>query len=326
MKVVHVGARELTDDDVRLWSVLQEAAPDLASPYFCAQFTLAVASARDDVYVGLLRDGGRTVGFFPFQRDEAGVGRPVGGKLSDYQGVVAEAGARWTAEELLRGCGLARWEFNHLIVSQGPLQKYHSGRAWSPAVDLSMGYEAYARELRRGGSRVIGKVESSGRKLEREVGPLRYVAHAAEPEVLADLMRCKSAQYRRGGWADIFALPWVARLLGRIHATRTEEFAGVLSALYAGGRLVAAHMGMRSRTIWHYWFPCFRREFAAYSPGLVLLLEMIRSAEPLGLKLLDFGRGDNPYKRRFMNTAIPIAEGVVTLPRAEDARSAGSDS
>lgn len=313
MKVIAISGRELTAEDVRLWSELQDAAPDLASPYFSAEFTFAAAAVRDDVYVGLLRDGGRVVGFFPFQRDESGVGLAVGGKLSDYQGVVAHAGADWAAEELMRGCGLIRWEFKHLLVSQRPLQKYHASRDVSPAVDLSMGYETYARELRRGGSRVLGKVESSRRRLEREVGELRYMAHTTEPEVFESLIRCKSAQYRRTGMPDIFTQPWVVPLLRRIYETRSDGFAGMLSALYAGGELVAAHMGMRSRTVWHYWFPCFRREFARYSPGLILLVEMLRSAESLGLRLLDFGRGDNPYKRRFMNTVIPIAQGVVTL-------------
>lgn len=314
MKVTALSGRELTAEDVRLWSGLQEASPEFASPYFSPQFTAAVADARDDVYVGVLREGGRTVGFFPFQRDESGVGQPVSGKLSDYQGVVAEAGASWTAEELLRGCGMTRWEFKHLLVSQRPLQKYHARRDCSPAVDLSMGYEAYARALRRNGSRVLGKVEYARRRLGREVGGLRYVAHTAEPEVFEALVGCKSAQYRRTGMPDIFTEPWVVDLLRRIQETRGEEFAGMLSALYAGGELVAAHMGMRSRSVWHYWFPCFRREFARYSPGLVLLVEMLRSAESLGVRLLDFGRGDNAYKRRFMNTAIPIAQGAVTLP------------
>ena len=314
MNVTAFSGGELTDEDARLWTDLQDASPDLASPYFSAEFTRAVASVRDDVYVGVLREGGRTVGFFPFQRDEAGEGHAVSGKLSDYQGVVAEDGARWTAEELLRGCGLVRWEFRHLIVTQRPLQKSHAGRSRSPAVVLSAGFEAYARELRSGGSRVLGKVEAARRRLERDAGPVRYVAHDAGPDVLERLMRCKSEQYRRTGMNDCFAQPWAVRLMRRLHATRTDEFAGMLSSLYAGGELVAAHMGMRSRTVWHYWFPTFRRDFAAYSPGLILLVEMLRSAESLGLRLLDFGRGENSYKLRFMNTAIPIAEGVVTLP------------
>jgi CelD/BcsL family acetyltransferase involved in cellulose biosynthesis len=178
---------------------------------------------------------------------------------------------------------------------------------------LSDGSEAYALEQSRRGSHAVRKVEALRRKLEGDRGTLRYVMHAPESDVLRDLLNCKSAQYRRWSVTDIFSYPWVVNLMQRIHASQREEFAGMLSALYAGDELVAAHMGMRSRTVWHYWFPCFRREFAQYSPGLVLLLEMIRSAELLGIKLIDFGRGDNLYKQRFMNTAIPIAEGVVTV-------------
>lgn len=313
MRIDLIRGQELTREDARLWSSLQEADAAFASPYFSAQYARAVASVRDDVFVGVLQDGGRTVGFFPFQRDEAGVGLPVGGKLSDYQGVLIADDARWTAEALLAGCGLARWEFNHLLVSQRPFHRYHTRRTSSPAIDLSDGYEAYALERSRGGSHAIKKVETLRRKLEREVGALRYVAHAAESGVLSDLMNCKSAQYRRRDLPDIFSYPWVVNLMRRIHATQSAEFSGMLSALYAGDELIAAHMGMRSRTVWHYWFPCFRREFAKYSPGLVLLLGMIKSAPPLGVKLIDFGKSDNLYKQRFMNTAIPIAEGAVTI-------------
>ena len=102
--------------------------------------------------------------------------------------------------------------------------------------------------------------------------------------------------------------------LERIHTTQSDGCAGRLSLLYAGDRLVAGHMGMRSRTVWHYWFPAYDRETARYSPGLILLLKMAQACEELGLRTIDLGTGITLYKKRLMNTSVPVAEGSVQRP------------
>ena len=61
--------------------------PALVSPYFCPEFTQAVGDVREDAFVGIVEDAGEFVGFFPFQRRALGVGKPIAGPLSDYQGL-----------------------------------------------------------------------------------------------------------------------------------------------------------------------------------------------------------------------------------------------
>ena len=56
---------------------------------FGPEFTQAVAAVRGDVEVGVLEERGEPVGFFPFQRSRRNVARPVGGKMSDFQGLIA---------------------------------------------------------------------------------------------------------------------------------------------------------------------------------------------------------------------------------------------
>ena len=313
MRLRRISGKELSAEEFQLWSDIQQRNTAFASPYFSAQFINVVAEARDDVFVGLLQVDGETVGFFPFQSHDMRVGRPVGGLLSDYQGVVVADDTAWTAEELVRGCGLERWEFNHLLSSQKPFKLYHLRQWTSPAVDLSQGYESYAAERYATRSHALKKIAALKRKLEREVGPLRYEARVSEASELRRLIECKSSQYRRRGGINVFEWPWAVELIEQIHAIETVNFAGMLSTLYAGDVLVASHMGMRSKDVWHYWFPCYSPKFAAYSPGLILLLEMIRSAERLGIRLIDLGRGEHPYKKRFANTFISIAEGIVAV-------------
>lgn len=306
-----VRGAELTSADVAAWRAIQSARAEFASPYFCAEFTLAVAAERRDVFVVILTEGGRAVGFFPFQRGAMGQGRPVGGPLSDFHGVIAEPGAAWEPESLLRAAGLSSWEFDHLILSQDRLSPFRTGEAPSPIMDLTGGYEAYMAGRRAEGTKQILKAEGLARKLEREVGAMRVVLDEQSPGVLAKVMEWKSEQCRASNLPDVFGSAWTRALMARLVATRGDEFSGMLSALYVGDELAAAHMGMRSRTVWHYWFPGYDEKFAKFSTGLLLLLRMAAAAPGLGITRIDLGKGESQYKQRLMNGASTVWEGRV---------------
>jgi CelD/BcsL family acetyltransferase involved in cellulose biosynthesis len=306
--------RSLTPDQIAHWSRIQQGDSTLSSPFFCPEFTSIVASARDDVLVAVLEQDGRPAGFFPFQRGRWGVGRPVGWQISDYQGVIAEPGMRWNAKQLLRACGLKTWEFDHLIGSQSAFEPFWESRRRSPFIDVSNGIEAYLEERRRAGARAVTELRRKMRKLEREQGALRFAADVQDPEALDALVRWKSDQYLRTGAADVLARAWIRRVLELAHRTRGDGFSGLLSVLYAGDRVVAMHMGIRSSTVWHYWFPAYDPALARYSPGLALILKMAESAPSLGIEAIDLGKGEARYKLGLMSGAVPLAEGRVDLP------------
>lgn len=313
MKVEVLPADELGGQHVECWSELQMADPDLFSPFFRPEFFAAVAGVRRDVFVGSIEDAGRPVGFFPFQRGPLGVGKPVGGSLSDHHGVILERAVEIDPPALLRACGLRAWDFTHLVVSQRPFVPYHVRVHPSPILDLSGGFAEYRRLKSSAGSSVIAQADRKARKLAREVGPLRFVADDGDRGALQQLMRWKSRQYQRTKVTDTFASRWRTELIERIHATRTPCFAGVLSTLRAGERLVAAHLGMRTRDALHWWFPSFDAQLARYSPGVTLLMQLATAAEEWGVGVIDLGVGDEHYKRRLMTGSVPLAEGAVTL-------------
>jgi len=305
---------ELTADDRGAWDALQESEPTLASPYFCRAFTSAVDAVRSDVRVAVLRDGGRGVGFFPFQRGRFGRGRPVGGPLSDYHGVIAAPGFAFEPAALLRGAGLKSFEFDHLPCAQDSFRRFWKATTESPVLDLSRGYEAYVAEQRAAGSKEVNGLGAKWRRFEREVKPLRFELHTTDARVVEAVRRWKSEQCRATGVIDVFTGRWAVELVERIVRTKEDGFEGALSALWAGDDLLAAHLGMRSRTVWHYWFPAYNHEFSRYSPGVLLLLEMAKAAPALGVRAIDFGKGEGEYKRRMANGAVAIAEGSVELP------------
>jgi CelD/BcsL family acetyltransferase involved in cellulose biosynthesis len=311
MKVTLVPGQELSDDLAGVWIRLQQANPDLASPFFHPNFTKAIAAVRHGVEVAVMESNGEITAFFPFQREQGPVGRPVGGIISDYHGLICLKDFRFSPRELLERSGLTAWEFDHLPTSQLSFAPFQSTIEPSPQIDLSGGYEAYVRQRRKAGSEQIKKTFNLMRRIEREIGPLCFVADSTDATSLAAVLGWKSDQYRQSGKPDLFAPGWIRETVDGILATRTDGCSGLLSLLYAGDRLVAGHFGMRSSQVWHYWFPSYDSKVAQFSPGLILLLKMAEHAPAMGAQMIDLGKGLSPYKERLMNSWSPLASGVL---------------
>lgn len=317
MNIQRTTPDRLTPEMLAVWRDMQRSQPHLDSPYFRPEFTLAVATVRDDVEVAVLEDGGRPVGFWPYQR-RGRTARPVGGRLSDYQGVIARPETAWDAAELLRACDLSVWQFDHLVEQQAPLERFVDGADGSPYLDLSHGFEAYRSQRVAAGGTPLKQVERKCRVIEREIGPLRLVPNANEPELLDTLFAWKSQQYVRSNATDVFSFPWTRALLDRLLTIGQRDgqrgsFGGMLSAVYAGDELLALHFGLRSDGVLHYWFPAYSTRLAEYTPGLALLLELARHSADLGLTKIDLGRGMVRYKTELMSAATPVRFGSADL-------------
>jgi CelD/BcsL family acetyltransferase involved in cellulose biosynthesis len=322
MKVTVVAGRHLSDEHLKLWAAIQESEDSLASPFFRPEFTSLVAATRDDVHVGVVEQGGQVVALFPFERHHLMFGRPVGGALNDLHGVIARAGFSFDPTELIRGCGLMEWQYGRLPVSQASFDRFHTRRHESASMNVSLGWDAYAEDRQREGTRQISKVEVLARKLEMEVGPIRFEAQSRDLGPLDAMMQWKCDRYGELVYPDQLTQAWSRDLLSRIQGTDTPAFAGALSALSVGDELAAVHMGMRSQSVWHYWLPAFNPKFARYSPGLILLLKMAEHAAASGCSRVELGQPDDYlYKRRLMNHSVPLAAGAVASPTGRMLRS-----
>lgn len=248
------------------WKEIQTSNPSLASPYFCPEFTQTVASVRTDVEVAVLERDHELVGFFPYQRGRWANAQPVAGRLTDFHGLIA--GPEFTCDpvSLLQKCGLDSWRFDHLLESQTYFQPFMWTHGLSPYIDLSAGFDAYLAERRQHNSE-LQMIARKIRKLEREVGPVRFEWHSASAENLQTLFRWKSSQFERTGLRDLLSFPWIRDVFGKLLEQNHADFAGLFSCLYAGQQLLAAHVGMRSRHVMHWWLPSFNRDFNRYSPG-----------------------------------------------------------
>jgi len=308
---------ELSSADRAAWTSMQSkthllGSPELANPFLSPEFTLAVGRCRRGVRIAVVREAGEPAAFFPFQRTPAGVGRAVGLGGSDAQGVVHRPGFTWDARELLRACGLAVWEFDHLVAGQTPFETAASAGFPSPVMDVDQGYEAYLSHLRDRSPKFTRTTLAKERRLGRDHGGVRYVHDERDPAALRTLMAWKSAQYRRTGRSDRFAHEWITGLVEQLFHSRTGSFAGLLSVLYADGAPVAAHFGLRTERVLACWFPAYDPAFSKYSPGLVLHLRMAEAAAADGIAHLDLGRGQKEYKDSLKTRELRVSEGWVT--------------
>jgi CelD/BcsL family acetyltransferase involved in cellulose biosynthesis len=301
-------ARELGPAEIARWSELARATPLYRNPFFRPEFTQAVARVRP-VRVAVIEDAGAVAGFFPFEVGRRRAARPVGWPYSDYHGPLLDAAATIDARELVRACGVSAWSFDHLPAAIAAFDPHVRGRGASPYLDLSDGFERYL-DGRRSRSDIRGALRK-GRKLAREVGPLRLVAHSDDPELLARTIDWKRAQYAETGVRDVLADTGARDLLGRVQAARGADFAGALSVLYAGDVVAALHLGLRSGEVWHSWFPAYNPDLDRYSPGLVLMLELASAAPALGIREIDLGKGEARYKLALATGSVALNEGSV---------------
>ncbi|MFE3453691.1 GNAT family N-acetyltransferase [Nonomuraea sp. NPDC059194] len=308
--LTEVRPEELGRVELERWRAWQRATPALANPFLSPEFTLAVSRHRGSAMVAVMEDA-----FLPFERAGGGVGRAIGLGVSDCQGAVHAPGARISPDAILSGTGLAVWEFDHLVADQASAHR-DVRPVGSPALDLSAGYQAYLDARRPSSRKLVASTERKARKLAREVGEVRLDYDCRDPKLLQALMDWKSAQYRRTGGDDRFAWPWLRGLVEESFGTGDDSYRCLLSVLHAGDVPIAAHFGPRSGGVLSWWFPAYDTAYAAYSPGLILLLRLAEAAAADGIATLDLGRGDNPYKASFASHEIPLAEGWVTRASA----------
>ncbi|MAT15581.1 MAG: hypothetical protein CMJ46_09970 [Planctomyces sp.] len=303
------GPEELTPRELRRWEEIQQSNPDLDSPFFRPEYTKLVSFVRKDMDVVIIEQHNRIFGFFPFHRDPYNVGRPVGYPMNDFQGIVAEKGVVVNEHELLEAASLKAWKFDHGLATQQELIRNSYSQCGSAYLDLKNGFEAYKAERKETGSSLIKQVSRKGRNLERDVGPLRFVAHTDDPQVFDTLLEWKQEQYLQTNKTNTFKFRWPRQLLEFVLKQQTEKFRGRLSVLYAGDEIVAIDLGVQSYGVLNSWFPAYDRSFSSYSPGHVLLLETAKACAELGITRIDLGKGDESYKTRYASGMVRLTEG-----------------
>ncbi len=284
-----------------------ESNEDLGSPFFSPEYSIAIDNFVDGVRIGVLEKEGIPLAFLPFEVAPGKIGKRL--HWCDYQGVIAKPGFQMDMMNLVKGCGLRAWDFDHLLVAGKVLEPDHHSTAVSPIVEISDGFEKYLTGRSKESLSQIKEGEKKLRRIEKEFGQVDFRVHEDSPDVLEQMLR-----WRWGRYPDVrHSFDTVNAAMRSLLKIQSKGLRGTLTTLSAGGDLLAVHFGLRSATTWHHWLPSFNPEFQKFSPGIVRDLLMIKAVPEIGMKVLDFGKGDQQYKRNFATGDRVVAEGSVDV-------------
>jgi CelD/BcsL family acetyltransferase involved in cellulose biosynthesis len=234
------------------------------------------------------------------------------GPGADYQGPISAPGVRIDPLGMVRGTGLRALRFDHLL-DRPEFTPWVEEHQIAPFIDANGGLDGYLTRVSKSGKDKMSRLRGKTKRAHSELGDVRLVWDTDEPDLLDRLIDVKRAQYESTGGYDFFATPRNRDFVHHLLKTRSDGFAGVLSALYAGDTLLAAHFGIRDGEVLHWWFPVFNREHSDLAPGWMMLRELIAAGPENGMARIDLGRGEEDYKRRAMTGAHSVCEGDVTL-------------
>lgn len=310
---------QLTAAEAVTWDRLLEASPDLQRAFLSRTYIAAVAQTGRKVVI-LVGYAGETPTFFlPLQRQTGWLGwlglhEPAGDVMTDYFGIIAAAGVRVDMPALLkatRGAVNAVF-FTHLEETQTAYgltaEEYRTGLR----THLGSPPQNYWANLRKSDKKLVYDTERREKKLTVEFAPLTFEWSSSQPESdLQWLIESKKSQYTRTGkeHAPLFDANNVS-LLRNLLQSADPHCSGLLSVLRCGETTVAAHLGLRSGSLLHVWFPVYDQEFANYSPGRILFKQLFIAGAEQSVDVFDRGEGDNQAKRDFANEEHHFGRGI----------------
>lgn len=296
------------------WRDLQRCDPVFRGPFFHPGYAGAVNAVGGKVSVVVGRsESGAVVAVWPVQVTGRTVW-PVGWPGADFQGPVGIHGLDPRA--VLGATGADVLRFDHLISAPGVHQPGVATWRPSPFLDVAGGLQAYLGRASKTGRDNMAQARRKGRKAGAEVGEMQFTRNSPSHALLEELVILKRKQYAATGTRDYFKSQSRVRLLHHLLDVSDSDFGAVLSVVRCGDQLLAAHFGLQSGGILHWWFPVYEPTLGRFGPGWVLLRELVSAAPSMGFDRIDLGRGEDEYKRRAMTDQVFVGEGLVSQTSA----------
>lgn len=143
--------------------------------------------------------------------------------------------------------------------------------------------------------------------------------HGEAQSILSAMMEMKRTQYLRTQGRDKFIVErgfedYYTKATHRLFDTGTIH----LAALKLNSQILAAHWGYVVGDRFYHLMPAFRNEpdWRAYAPGKLLNEFLMKWSAENGLKVFDFGIGDEGYKAQYADCHEPLLDAVIPVTLA----------
>jgi CelD/BcsL family acetyltransferase involved in cellulose biosynthesis len=313
---------EVTDDPaafrVRDWSSLVEADP--AGTIFHTPAYLKVwweEFGAGSLALAFAEEDGQTVGACAFESVDGRLFFLGGSEVTDYMGPVARPGLeRVVAEGLISALLDLPW-------TEADLGGLPKGSSWLPAMEDAAGSRGIAVERESDGvaplielpgsfdrylaalpTKLRHEIRRKERRLAEEAGNYRITFSTPET-VVEDLDRFMELHRSSPGPKGTFMDAGMETFFRRLGEALLPLHQFHLAFIEVDGQKAAGAIGFAYGDTFSLYNSAFDREFARWSPGMVLVTNLIRWAAEAGRRRFDMLKGDLDYKYRFGATPRP---------------------
>lgn len=283
----------------------------LTTPLLHPDFARLLGRVRKDVRIVCAFDGERLVAVLPVHHRPGGLARPLGAPFADVQGVIAAPGFDMPLAALFDRAGIRALNFEAASDPQGRLGEL------AEAEDLHImrvdgDLENVLESQRALHAKRFKNHRRLARQLERERGSVELVAPDRDEAAFVALLDWKRAQFARTGRHDVLAPRWTAEMMRALFHEGQGEAQGLMVTLRVEGRVAAGLYGIRAGRDYNPWIAAFDPEFAPWSPGQLILHELMEKMPDLGLTRVDLAGGHDHYKKYYANAHEKMRTGLVT--------------
>jgi CelD/BcsL family acetyltransferase involved in cellulose biosynthesis len=302
----------LSDVNSDVWAgkaLLRDAGAHYDNPLFDSEIVRAAGTVRNDVRVLIAEDCHGLAAVWPLHLRPGGWTRPIAGPFSDWHGPVLRDGSTLQPRELLAQAGVNGMTVHGLARVSSDALALQLDEAY--LTDLSGGYDTLIAAQSLIHPSFFKKLRRLERKLLREFPDTIFTYDDTDPAALDWLLHEKRRQFTQTGRHDVLASDWARAYVARLRHARAERFGSVVSTLRVNGTVVAAEFNLHSDRVMHGWLAAFAPDFAAYSPGHILVRHILEAIPAKGLQVYDAGTGFGHYKKYFSNLSAPSGSGVL---------------
>ncbi|MCF6328372.1 MAG: GNAT family N-acetyltransferase [Henriciella sp.] len=294
----------------RAYTALRNARAIYDDPFFDPDFARLVGEVREDTRIGVATKGEDVVGVWPLHERPGGWSRPIGGPFSDWHGPIVEPGHNLTAQAFLNGLGLSGMTVFGLQPQAEPMSKGMT-RVGANMTDISMGWDAYFEAQQQAWPKHFKKMRRLYRNVERDFSERQLNWDDRSDRSFHRLIGLKQDQFARTGFHDVLKPEWARRLFDRLRNYQGARLRVRLVTLCFDGQHAASELTLQSDTVMHGWLTGFEHDMGMYSPGNMLVQDILPYMPGEGILTYDSGPGMDYYKRHYANFQLPVDCGIL---------------
>ncbi len=173
----------------------------------------------------------------------------------------------------------------------------------SPLIDWTsfVSWDAFTNHVISKRSNIFSDTKRCKRKLEKDLGSVKFIWQDTRPEAFFSCIKWKSEQYLT--CQDAFNKPENVLFFQEL----AKNGLLVVSSLSAGDKILAAHLGAFWQGRFYLWIPAYNAQYASYSPGRLMMQSIMEYSYYEGHKEFDFLIGGEDYKWNYATHTRLIA-------------------